>query len=230
MKNYKKVINYTLTGLTLCVALIASGMFFSVAAQNRDPFTKPVVNPKKFQPKKLETPVVVAPPDVKVRIEAYKRVKLERMQQGLPAPKPTTALLLSEIVVKGIFQTPRGYAAMVEAKPIGLSYTVYPGEEFFDGQLVAIEEGQLICRKTVLWSDKRVEKKVEKLSLAQPDIIRDQMTTARTNGSTGEDSAKSSDAKSAEAAFAQMMELLQKLLTSGQPTSSSSQSPEKKPN
>lgn len=224
MKKNENIIRFALTGLTLCMALAASGIFFSVAAQKRDPFTIPKVNVKKLQPNKLDKPVVVAPPDVKIRIEAYKKVKLEHLQQGLPAPKPTTALLLSEIEVKGIFQTPRGYAAMVEAKPIGLSYTVYPGEEFFDGQLVAIEEGQLICRKMVLWSDKRVEKKVEKLSLAQPDIVRDQMTSARTGGSTA-DGSKSGDSKSAEAAFTQMMELLQKLLTAG---GQAPQSPEKK--
>lgn len=223
MKNNEKVISYALKALTLCIAFLVSGTIFNVAAQKGDPFTKPVVNRKKIAAKPLE-PVVVTPPDVKTRIEAYKLKKVQLMQQGLPAPKPTTALLLSEISVKGIFQTPRGYAAMVEATPIGLSYTIYPGEEFFDGQLVAIEEGQLICRKTVLWSDKRVEKKVEKLPLAQPDIVRDQMTTARTGGSTADSNAKSGDAKSAEAAFTQMMELLQKLLTAGQ------QSPEKKPN
>jgi hypothetical protein len=230
MKKYEKVINYALMGLTLCFALVVSGSLFDVAAQKgggRDPFGKPIVNPKKLQPKKLDVPVVITPPDVQVRIEAYKRLKAEKMQQGLPAPKPTTALLLSEIQVKGIFQTPRGYAAMIEAKPIGLSYTVYPGEEFFDGQLVAIEEGQLICRKSILWSDKRVEKKVEKLSLEHPDI-RDQMTTARTGGSTADSNAKSSDPKSPEAAFTQMMELLQKLITSGQ--QQQQQSPEKKPN
>ena len=36
---------------------------------------------------------------------------------------------------------------MVEAVPIKLSYTIYPGEKFFDGQLVAVEENQLIFRK-----------------------------------------------------------------------------------
>ena len=58
----------------------------------------------------------------------------------MPAPKPTTALLLSEIQVIGISRTPRGYAAIVEATPIKLSYVIYPGEPFYDGQLVAIED------------------------------------------------------------------------------------------
>jgi hypothetical protein len=51
------------------------------------------------------------------------------------------------MAVTGIFKTPRGYAAMVEATPIKLSYTIYPGEKFFDGQLVAVEENRLVFRK-----------------------------------------------------------------------------------
>ncbi len=35
---------------------------------------------------------------------------------------------------------------MVEATPIKLSYTIYPGEKFFDGQLVAVEENRLVFR------------------------------------------------------------------------------------
>ncbi|MFN3330858.1 MAG: hypothetical protein ACK419_08030 [Pyrinomonadaceae bacterium] len=56
-------------------------------------------------------------------------------------------MTLDELAVTGIFKTPRGYAAMVEAKPLKLSYTIYPGDRFFDGQLVAVEENKLIFRK-----------------------------------------------------------------------------------
>lgn len=221
MKNYEKIIRCSLTLMVLSFAVAVSGTFFDAVAQksgSRDPFKKPVVNPKTIKAAtKPQEPVIVAPPDVKTRIEDYKKLKLQYMQQGLPAPKPTKALLLKEIEVKGIFQTPRGYAAMVEATPINLSYVVYPGEEFYDGQLVAIEEGQLICRKIVLWTDKRVEKRVEKLPLAQPNLVKDQMTTERTGGSTADVAAENGgDKKSAEAAFTQMMDLLQKLLTAGQ--------------
>ena len=38
---------------------------------------------------------------------------------------------------------------MVHATPINLSYTIYPGEKFFDGQLVAIEENRLTFRKVI---------------------------------------------------------------------------------
>ena len=52
---------------------------------------------------------------------------------------------------------------MVEATPLSpkLSYVIYPGENFFDGQLVAIEEGRLVFRRDVLWTDGKREKMVE---------------------------------------------------------------------
>jgi hypothetical protein len=77
------------------------------------------------------------------------------------APKPTSVLLLNEMQVIGIFRTPRGFAAMVEATPIKLSYVIYPGESFFDGQLVAIEEARLVFRRDVVWTDGHREKSVE---------------------------------------------------------------------
>src|SRR4029079_9283981 len=68
-------------------------------------------------------------------------------RNGSPLPKVTSVLTLDEMAVTGIFKTPRGYAAMVEATPIKLSYAIYPGEKFFDGQLVAVEENRLVFRK-----------------------------------------------------------------------------------
>ena len=76
-------------------------------------------------------------------------------------------LLLSETQVIGIFHTPRGWAAMVEATPIKLSYVIYPGEMFFDGQLVAIEENRLIFRRETVWTDGRRDKSVEVKPLRQ---------------------------------------------------------------
>ena len=71
--------------------------------------------------------------------------------RSLAAPKPTTALMLSEVQVTGIFRTPRGWSAMVEATPLSPNfYVIYPGENFFDGQLVAIEEGRLVFRRDIL--------------------------------------------------------------------------------
>ncbi|HXD31821.1 MAG TPA: hypothetical protein VN643_11930 [Pyrinomonadaceae bacterium] len=132
----------------------------------RDPFAPyraPVVVIKRVSP--------VPPPSIQERIEQYRAQKLAAMNAHLPAPKPTTALLLNEIQVVGISRTPRGYAAIVEATPIKLSYTIYPGERLYDGQLVAIEDTRLVFRHETVWTDGRHDKTVEMKSLRQPSAV-----------------------------------------------------------
>jgi D-alanine-D-alanine ligase-like ATP-grasp enzyme len=50
---------------------------------------------------------------------------------------------------------------MVEAEPLKLSYTIYPGEKFFDGQLVAVEENRLVFRRVVKMSNGKFVSSVE---------------------------------------------------------------------
>jgi Tfp pilus assembly protein PilP len=180
MMDYKKAIRIGLTvALTLSAISVAA---FDVAAQDkaevkpvnektsgRDPFKKfqPVIKPSKGTATKLE------PPSIQVRIERYRAQKVAAANAHVAAPKPTTALLLSEVQVTGIFRTPRGWSAMVEATPLTpkLSYVVYPGESFFDGQLVAIEEGRLVFRRDIVWTDGRREKSVELKPLRVPSPV-----------------------------------------------------------
>ena len=180
MMDYKKAIRNGLTAaLTLSAISVAA---FSVAAQEkaevkqvnekssgRDPFKKfqPVIKPSKGAATKLE------PPSIQVRIERYRAQKVAAANAHVAAPKPTTALLLSEVQVTGIFRTPRGWSAMVEATPLTpkLSYVVYPGESFFDGQLVAIEEGRLVFRRDLVWTDGRRDKSVELKPLRVPSPV-----------------------------------------------------------
>jgi hypothetical protein len=117
----------------------------------------------------------VVPPTIVERIEQYRAQKLAAMNAHLPAPKPTTALLLSEIQVVGISRTPRGYAAIVEATPIRLSYVIYPGERLYDGQLVAIEDTRLVFRREVVWTDGRRDRTVEMKTLRQPSAAETMM-------------------------------------------------------
>ena len=146
--------------LTLTFAIAAftflSGIAFEANAQGRDPFQKPgwarTKEPGKGGPRTgadgKPIPVFVPGiPSIEQRIEFYKRQREDAATNGNPLPKVTSVMALSEMQVTGIFKTPRGYAAMVEATPIRLSYTVYPGERFFDGQLVAVEENRLVFRK-----------------------------------------------------------------------------------
>jgi hypothetical protein len=158
--------------------LLLGGSSFEVAAQ-RDPFAKPNA-PKPSVPRssspsspssptaptvkpKPAAPTVVAAPSVQDRITYYRRLREEAALNNQPIPNPTVVMTLDELSVSGVFQTPRGYAAVVEAKPIKLSYTIYPGDKFFDGQLVAIEENKLIFKRvTKMTNGKFIASEVNK--------------------------------------------------------------------
>lgn len=139
----------------------------SEKTSGRDPFRKyaPPVKTSKPVPTRLEAP------SIQVRIDRYRAQKLAAANAHVAPPKPTSVLLLNEMQVIGIFRTPRGFAAMIEATPIKLSYVIYPGESFFDGQLVAIEESRLVFRRDVVWTDGRREKAVEIKPLRVPSPV-----------------------------------------------------------
>ncbi len=118
--------------------------------------------PKPQKPVKPPPPIIpVGAPAIEQRINYYKQMRLQAAETGQAIPKVTSVLTLDEMSVTGIVRTPRGYAALVEAKPIDLSYTIYPGEKFFDGQLVAIEENKLVFRKVIKMSNGRFIASVE---------------------------------------------------------------------
>ena len=132
----------------------------------RDPF-------KKYEPPRIviKQGGLITAPAIQERIDQYKAQKLAAMNARVAAPKPTTAFLLSEIQVVGISRSPRGYAAIVEASPIKLAYVIYPGERFYDGQLVAIEDNRLVFRRETVYSDGRRERSVEMKPLRQPSTV-----------------------------------------------------------
>ena len=187
MMNKSKIIRFLSLSFGLIGFVLVSGWFTSADAQTRDPFEKPgwakprTVNPnptttttttltvKVEKPKPAGPPpvVVVVPPSIEQRISYYKRLREDAANNGVEIPKVTSVLTLEEMSVIGIFRTPRGYAAMVEAKPIKLSYTIYPGEKFFDGQLVAIEENRLVFRKVTKMSNNKFTASVENKTLRQ---------------------------------------------------------------
>lgn len=145
----------------------------------RDPF-------KKYEPPRVvvKPSNLVSAPSIQERIEQYKAQKLAAMNARVAAPKPTTAFLLSELQVVGISRTPRGYAAIVEASPIKLAYVIYPGERFYDGQLVAIEDTRLVFRKETVYSDGKRDRTVEMKSLRQPTPV-DVLAAAAARSGTG---------------------------------------------
>lgn len=193
MKNKSNLKRFLTLSLAVAAFILIGGNLAETNAQcaNNDPFCKPnrgktkttttatpttnttgttttttttVVTPKK--PEKPVVMVVNAPP-IEQRIEYYKRLREMAALNGQEIPKVTSVLTLEEMSVTGIFRTPRGFAAMVEAKPIKLSYTIYPGEKFFDGQLVAIEENRLVFRKITKMSNNKFVTSVENKALRQ---------------------------------------------------------------
>jgi hypothetical protein len=201
MKNSQKMIRqaWRVFAAPCALALLCSPTAFAQDASTtynparKDPFVKYKPPVKRKVVKKVATPVVVPP--VEARIERYKAMKAAAMNLQQPAPKPTTALLLSEVQVTGIFRTPRGYAAMIEATPINLSYVIYPGERFYDGMLVAIEEHRLVFRRETVWTDGRRDVAVDAKPLRQPDAVRDSLTTTKTTVATKQSASEATDKK-----------------------------------
>ncbi|MDI1242750.1 MAG: hypothetical protein PSX80_12610 [bacterium] len=153
----------------LAFSLLIVGGAVNEASAQRDPFEKPAWA-------RTRDPLVAGPgtggkvgsapesfgvPAVEQRIDYYKRLRQDAVANGLPVPKVTSVLTVDELSVTGIFKTPRGYAAIVEATPIKLSYTIYPGDKFFNGQLVAVEENRLVFRKVTKISREKFVSSVE---------------------------------------------------------------------
>src|ERR1041385_1813383 len=188
--NFKKAIRYSLSVAAVLCAMSLVAITAAAQEKEKSEAKNPPVNEKssvrdpfrKYQPPVKQTKVVskLEAPSIQMRIERYRAEKMAAANAHVAAPKPTTALLLSEVQVTGIFRSPRGWSAMVEATPLTpkLSYVIYPGEKFFDGQLVAIEEGRLIFRRETVWTDGRREKSVEIKPLRAPTPA-ETMTSAK---------------------------------------------------
>jgi hypothetical protein len=159
---------------TLAAAFAVVGVTAIDTEAQRDPFEKPAW----ARTKDPSRPGQAGPggrvpgaepnygtPAIEQRIDYYKRLREDAVANGQSMPKVTSVLTLDELAVTGIFKTPRGYAAMVEATPIKLSYTIYPGDKFFDGQLVAVEENRLVFRKVTKVAKDKFVSTVENKSL-----------------------------------------------------------------
>jgi hypothetical protein len=182
MMHSTKIIRYSLVGILIGVS-VGSGGFLATTHAQETGVTKPLAlkrvresgrDPfRKYDPRASAKKVVmkVLTPSIQERIALYKAQKVAAMNARMAAPKPTTALLLSEMEIVGISRTPRGYAAIVEATPIKLSYVIYPGERFYDGQLVAIEDNRLVFRREIVLSDGRRERSVDIKPLRQPNTL-----------------------------------------------------------
>jgi Tfp pilus assembly protein PilP len=66
-----------------------------------------------------------------------------RRPEGIPG------LLIDEINLIGIWKTPRGYLAQVQAADKQKSYSLHEGERLFDGEVVSISENEVVFRQKV---------------------------------------------------------------------------------
>ena len=211
-RNTLRAIRSALTAalvLSAATAAAAQAASTEYRGAKRDPFDR--YKPKLARKVEKKVPAPVAVPPIQARIDNYKAQKLAAMNLQQAAPKPTTALTLSEVEVTGIFRTPRGYAAMVQATPINLSYVVYPGEQFYDGMLVAIEETRLVFRRQTRWTDGRTEVAVESKALRQPNAVRDSLAAQRPSAvgvGAGAPAAAASDGKSEANALLEVLKAL----------------------
>lgn len=176
--------------LTISAAVAGAILFggqFNEAQGQRDPFQKPgwaiTRDQRSGGTGAVKKPSVTAPfqasvPSIEQRIEFFKRLRETAAMNGQPLPKVTSVLTLNEMAVTGIFKTPRGYAAMVEAVPIKLSYTIYPGEKFFDGQLVAVEENRLVFRRVTKMGQNKFVASVENKTLRKYSVEQEIQGTA----------------------------------------------------
>lgn len=171
MINQSKIARFLGPAMLAAACVMFAGSLTEANAQ-RDPFEKPAWarqrDPRSTGPgsaAKAGPPADLGVPAIERRIDYYKRLRQDAVANGMPVPKVTSVLTLDELAVTGIFKTPRGYAAMVEAMPIKLSYTIYPGEKFFDGQLVAVEENRLVFRKVTKMSNGKFVAAVENKAL-----------------------------------------------------------------
>ncbi len=170
MTNYFMTYRILRTAFAAAGFVLFLGLFADTQGQTRDPFAKPSwartnekgsagARTKPAEPEQLDAPAI------EQRIAHYKMVRELAAANGQPIPKVTSVLTLSELNATGVFKTPRGYAAIVEATPIKLSYTIYPGEKFYDGQLVAVDEDRLVFRKVTKMSNGKFTASVEKKSI-----------------------------------------------------------------
>lgn len=176
-----KILEYGFAILLAVAGVTGCGALETAAGQSSDPKARST-SPNQggrdpfgpYMPARVivkKSGALVLAPSIQERIEQYKAQKLAAMNARVVAPKPTTAFLLSEIQVVGISRSPRGYAAIVEATPIKLAYVIYPGEHFYDGQLVAIEDGRLVFRRETVYSDGKRERSVEIKPLRQVNVV-----------------------------------------------------------
>lgn len=66
-----------------------------------------------------------------------------------PRPEGVPGLLIDEIVITGLFHTPRGWVAQVRASDQGKSFLLREGDGLYDGEVVSIGRNEVVFRQVV---------------------------------------------------------------------------------
>jgi hypothetical protein len=66
-----------------------------------------------------------------------------------PRPEGVPGLLIDEIVITGLFDTPRGWVAQVRAADQGKSFLIREGDQLYDGEVVSIGRNEVAFKQVV---------------------------------------------------------------------------------
>lgn len=70
-------------------------------------------------------------------------------EEGGPRPEGIPGLLVDEVSISGIFMTPEGATAQVQAAAKEKSYLIRVGDRLYDGSVVAISPDEVVFRQEV---------------------------------------------------------------------------------
>ncbi|HEX2252626.1 MAG TPA: hypothetical protein VHQ65_05115 [Thermoanaerobaculia bacterium] len=73
----------------------------------------------------------------------------ERPELDGPRPEGVPGLLIDEVAVTGIFRTPRGRVAQVQASDKDKSYLIREGDDLYDGDVVSIGANEVVFKQIV---------------------------------------------------------------------------------
>ena len=85
------------------------------------------------------------------RRDPFKSLLDARERPGVEGPRPegVPGLLIDEVAITGIFRTPRGRVAQVQASDKDKNYLIYEGDEVYDGSVVSIGPNEVVFRQIV---------------------------------------------------------------------------------
>jgi len=66
-----------------------------------------------------------------------------------PRPEGVPGLLIDEITLSGVFRTPRGWIAQVQATNQEKAYLIKEGDQLYDGDVVSIGKDEVVFKQVV---------------------------------------------------------------------------------